>query len=397
MSKLKSYTNYDKIVSLILPLTPILDFYGWDPFDISFIIVILLYIWGLLYRRPTKNVPRFLKIYLLYYLISFIIGGIISRTMIPPLGWLKVSIIYLLFFHYTQIELFKKYYFIITYISIIFLFFQIFTYEISNIKISGIISFLPIIPSMSNSEYIALTLKENWRFCSFFSEPAKFAQYLLPFYSILLFSKTENNRIIKLSLVILTLLFLESGNAILILCIVTIIYLLFSLFKNFDIKRIIFIVSISTIIGIGGIYYMKTNAASNLIERQNELSGEEYASSGFVRIYRGYYVFEALPIIEKIFGANNITLLSQANSHSSVSFLFGDNDYYYNTFQSIIIKTGLIGLTIFTIFIYRLFRYTNIIGKSVLITFISLCFIASMYLSYLMLMYLVFIWNNKKK
>ena len=343
-----------------------------------------------------NKIPKLLNIYLWYYLLSFIIGYILSGRYGVPLGWIKVYILYSFVFSLTNIRILYKYYSIVSYFSIGFLFIQIF-FDICGLKINGIISFLPLsLDNMTAGEYIENTLKDNWRICSFFSEPAKFAQYLMPLLIFTLYNQKIKHRTVKIIIICLSFLILKSGNALIILSIIIITYLFHLLRKSSLTKKIILIIISVLVLGSSTIVYLRTEAASSIIERQSELDNTTLdRSSGFIRIYRGYYVYAELSNLEKLIGANNPILMDRAIKNSPVSFMFEENDYYYNTVQNILIKTGIIGMLIFIIFLFKLYTQASSQGKAIIICMIAISFLASMYLSYLMLLYFVFAYNYK--
>ena len=63
---------------------------------------------------------------------------------------------------------------------------QVLSSRYAGINIVGIASFLPISNEFSEIDLIDVSLNRS-RFSSFFSEPAHFVQYLLPFIAIELF------------------------------------------------------------------------------------------------------------------------------------------------------------------------------------------------------------------
>ena len=78
--------------------------------------------------------------------------------------------------------------------------------------------------------------------------------------------------------------------------------------------------------------------------RKESVSGDMDNSSGFFRIYRGYYVFDAYSTVEKVIGINNFDKIKKRRDESKVSFLVeGENDLYFNCFQHFLLRTGFIG------------------------------------------------------
>lgn len=385
------YSYFNHGVSLILALSPILQTYGWGPFDFTFIGTCFLFIWGAIFNTSSRTpIPTYLNIYLWYYLFTFIVGGISVGNIELPLGWMKIFLTFWIFFNYVKIGIFCKYYIFISYISIGYFLIQYVLWEYFGIHISGIIDQIPLTLDMDEYDYRRFINSEGTRLCSFFSEPALFAQYLLPLSVLTIFNKGDKNKYIKCAIILATFLLLKSGNAIFILSIVIACYIIHSLMQTFSLKRLAGVIAIFVLISFGSIYYSQSEIGESLIERQSEFEVSETYTSGFLRVYRGYYVYESLDIWEQVFGANNTVLMENAIRHCKIPYLFGDQDYYFNTVQNILIKTGIVGVILFVIFLVETFRKANPVGKTILIGLTILSFIASMYLSYIMLLYLIF-------
>jgi len=126
------------------------------------------------------------------------------------------------------------------------------------------------------------------------------------------------------------------------------------------------------------------------------LTDYESGKSGFFRIYRGYYVYDNLSPIEKIIGVNDFSTLKARINTSEVGFMFGDDDTYFNAVQDIMIRTGLIGLFIFILFLADLWKHNNYLGKSLICCLITLAFISAINLTSTMAMFLVLAIYAKK-
>lgn len=385
---------FNKIVAIVLALLPILRLYGWGSVDIGLICTILLFIVFFIVKGSHKSfMPKYLNCYLIYCLVIWIIEAAFVGDSMIPLGWFKMYLIYYTYFACINIPIFVRCYNKVAAICIAFLFLQNIIFYTTGIKVSGIATFLPITLDVDNADaYIEVTKSETWRMCSFFSEPAEFAQYLLPLFAITLFKKDVKRRKLRVVLIVVAFLLLQSGNAFVIMALLLAFYVIYLLIARPSLVKWISAAFVVLAVVVGSGYYFKTESGQKIMVRQDEAIGDvKMKSSGFLRIYRGYYVYEALSIPEKIFGANNKKLMSEAISRTPISFLFGKNDYYYNTFQNIIIKTGAVGAIIFMLLLLALYKRTGITGKAILFTMIVLSFIASFYMSPMMLVYLVIV------
>lgn len=149
---------------------------------------------------------------------------------------------------------------------------------------------------------------------------------------------------------------------------------------------------------VGGYYYINSSLGENLMDRKDSVSGEMDSSSGFFRIYRGYYVFDAYTPIEKVFGINNFEKIKKRRDESKVAFLVeGENDLYFNCFQHFLLRTGFIGTFLYILLCVSLWRKNTYEGKAIILTFFALSFVASLYMSSIMMLYLYLSFSYKKK
>lgn len=382
---------FHKLTAFALSILPILRIYGWGDFNFGFIITLCLFSYAVLKRSVNVgNIPKLLFVYLIYYLAIWLIEAFLEGDNIFPLGWMKVFIVYYTFFSCIKIKSFLKYYSIVSTICIGFLFFQHIFFIVCGVKISGIATFLPLsFEDDFAKDYLVRISKEGWRMCSFLSEPAECAQFLMPFLAITLFGK-DQKKWIKCSFIILAFFLLESGNALIIVALLMGSYFVQLMFSRSSKTKWITLIGIGLIVAIGGSYYISSESGKALMDRQEEVEVDgDSNSSGFKRIIRGYFVYEGMSPFERIFGANNITLITRAQKNCSIPFAFGKEDFYFNTFQNIIIKTGLIGCMLFISMLVSIYKQSSGFGRAIIITMSVIGFIASFLLSYIMLIYLL--------
>lgn len=396
------YGVFTKLVNLVLPLSPILQVYGWGKFDFTFIATCTLaVIWLFCYKGIKYVRPKWFSIYLFYYLFVQLISATNLSSLIP-LGWLRIFLVYGLFFSEIKYPLFIRYYTRIAFVCLLFWAAQYVLFNFADKKISGIIPFLPIALGVDDvSSYLMWINGYNSRICSFFSEPAIFAQFLFPILIATLFRNQWKYKWPFICFIVLCLLLLEAGNALVGLIVITIGYCIWKLRNANSLQKITLIIIIPVALFGAGYYYLKTEAATQLLDRQDQLNTDlstvESGESGFIRIYRGYYVYDALTPFRKIIGVNNPELIQETIDKSTVAHLFMPGDIYFNTIQTVLIRTGIIGLIIFSIFIGNLFLKTNITGKIGLLTLMTLSFIASMYFTELMFSYIALAYFNPKR
>ncbi len=386
---------FDKLVMLLLITSPILQTYGWGHFNFAFIlscVFVLVEIctsgFGFL-----KCVPRLLFIYLCYWYFSHLIATLSPQGFVH-LGILKAIFVYALFYKHIYIDYFIKLYEKLAIFCIAFFFLQEIAFYVQGSRMPGIVPFFPIALNIidSTSEYLT-TVSEMTRSSSFFSEPAHFVQFLLPLLSIEIFYYKK----IKLQLagiILLTLLLLQSGNALLGLFGLSVAYLYDVILKN-NYKKKVTSVFIISVVALLGYIYVNSDMGKKLLERQHTITVDDvetmgYAGSGFVRTMRGYYIFSEYSTLKKITGDDTPEYISSAAGRSLVSMYFEDeDDRYMNTCQTILCYTGLIGLCIFVFMLFKLWKNTTLCGKAMILEFVFVSLAASFYFANSMAVYLI--------
>ena len=384
---------FDKIVILSLLLSTILQTYGWGKFDFSFILTSVLSIIYVFKNGFKSTLPKILTIYFVYRVFVHVISSS-SFSTIFPLGLLKIYMAYIMFFSIKKTDLFYKYYKNIVIICLVFFYIQEFSYHILNHRIYSVLSFMPFALDYDSVLTYYAEMDTAERSSSFFSEPAMFVQYLLPILAISLLSEKYRNY--RLAAVItLTLLLSQSGNALFGLLIVLCCFLFHFFKRRKGPLRVFYIVLASVVIGGASYLYISSDMGQLLMQRRVAIKSDSveemgYAGSGFVRIYRGYGVYEAYGPIQKVIGNDDEKYVSSCISKSDVSsFFVNENDFYFNNFQSFLLYTGLIGAIFFFLIICKEWSEVNIEGKTILLTFVVLSFISSLYLTDTMALYLL--------
>ena len=134
----------------------------------------------------------------------------------------------------------------------------------------------------------------------------------------------------------------------------------------------------------------------SLLGRSESVSGEVDTSSGFIRTFRGYYIYDEYNLFEKIIGINNIETIKKKRDQCKVSWTFADdNDVYVNCIQDVLLRTGLIGAIIFMLMLLSIWKQNKLEGKAIVVTFFILSFFASLYMSSTMMLYLYLAYNIK--
>ena len=391
MQKIKIMSGkFESIVILSLLLSTILQTYGWEKYDFSFIITSFLSVLYIFKYGIRNTMPKFLLYYIFYRIAVHIISANGYAEMIP-LGLLKSLLAYLMFFGINDYSKFHKYYRIIAIIAIIFFYIQELSYHILGNRVLGIFSFLPI--SMSKSIDLVSILAESSRSSSFFSEPAHLAQFLLPLFCIEVFARRKNIPIVIF--LGLTLLLSFSGNAIWGVAVVGISYII-SVMKGRNIAtklKVAFLV-IPAILGLLYIY-VNSEMGQKTMSRSETLSTDYINSRGashssYLRIFRGFAVYDNYGTIEKIIGNDNGNYFYNSARTSEAALFFKDqNDTYINTFQSFLLYSGIVGVVFFILIFGEIWKKSYGGGRVSLLVFYALSVVAALYLTDTMALYLV--------
>lgn len=388
--------SFQKFVTWVLVLSPILQTYGWGKYDFAFILTSVAGLLAVFYREYHFNMlPKFLVGYLLYWLIIHAISASSVQDYIS-LGVLKVILVYGAFFSVIPLSLLEKYYKVVVKICVVFFIVQVAIKFVFQINVLGVFSFLPFALDGDSSDYFADSAASE-RLSSFFSEPAIFAQYLVPYLCLELYNCKKNNRQKLLSIIILVCIFLlmQSGNALFGLSVCIAMFFLYRMKGGF--KRKIQTIVGGLLLAILCSFFFQTEMGDKLLSRKDQISVNSvdnlgYSTSGFERIFKGYYIYEGYSGVCKIVGNDNPQYKKRAALSSEIGLFFSEEkqDYLYcNTFQMVLLNTGLIGLLIMFLVFRGIWQTTNHCGKDLLLTFFAFSLLSSSYFSEIMCMYLL--------
>lgn len=320
--------------------------------------------------------------------LLYILFAAITVTHAIPLRILLYSLLLVIGMMCCNIYLIYKYYKKIAVICIVFFIFQEIIRLSTGINLPGIISVLPIVYGDSSS-YIEANIINADRSSSFFLEPSYFAQFLFPLVVIELFwnkSKSHFRNALLLSVIIFLI---RSGNGILLIGIIWAIWLFASDVKK-STKRLI--VLFIAVFGIALIVFVP-EILLEFLERSNELSingvDERFQTSGFIRFFRGYYLYFSLPSINQIFGLNP-ELLDFYKLNNDLG-LFDNDKSFINGVQTILCLYGVLGLLFFFRHLYFEGKHSPMICKVLLICTLFLLFSESFFISSRMLVTMVIV------
>lgn len=215
---------------------------------------------------------------------------------------------------------------------------------------------------------------------SFFLEPAHFIQYIFPYYCLIAVRAIHKKKsIIEFLLLTIVVVLAQSGAGFVALLALT----LFLLFANngISLKRKCFATFI-IVLGTSIVFYYfgASDFVLALTERTKEFSFEveRYgAQSGFLRMWRGYFIYGSLSELSQVFG------VAVGSFEYVSSGVFIDNVNYTGTYmngiQTLLVGGGIVGTFLFFRFLFHFYNKSCISGKAVLITMIAFFLVEHMY------------------
>lgn len=287
-----------------------------------------------------------------------------------------------------------KYYKQVAYICICFFLFQEIVLLATGNIVPGIFTFLPTVYGDSAS-FISNRLLESNRPSSFFLEPSYLAQFLYPLVAMELFWNKDNNHLRNAVIHSFIIFLIRSGNGILLLGIIWSIWIIFSDVRKIKKYTIVFLG------GIGAIAMLafKPDFILELLSRTQELtiSGAEdrHLSSGFIRFFRGYYLYFSLPTINQIFGVNPAQLEDYMLSNSLG--LFDRDTAFLNGIQTILCLYGCIGAVFYFRHVYLFGKQSESVCKVLLVGTVYLLLSESYFICSRMLLVMVLLFKLKHK
>ena len=384
---------YDKVVMIVLLLYSILNIYGVEAMTIAEGLTIILLGVGLLTNKLSFKLTKYIRFYLIYMCLVIVVSADFNFNWISRLiGVAYTYLTFSLFYSRINLTYFLKVYRILSLFFICFFFIQEVSFATIGTRPVGIIPFLPVVSDLGTDDFSS-HLSIASRSSSFFSEPAHFAQFLLPLLAYEVFMRKGCDRNLIVLMISVTILMLLSGNGIIgfgvLLC-----YYIWNYTKSVKkTYRYLAIIVIAGLVSIGITYYMSSESGQVLLNRTNELTladPEVGSESGFVRIYRGYFVYDNLNLFEKIVGLGNFERLRERIVTSSVGWTFDDNDNYFNVIQNVLIRTGILGMIIMLLFLFKdLWHKNNACAKSLVLVFFTFSFMSNLYLTPTMILYTI--------
>ena len=256
---------------------------------------------------------------------------------------------------------------ILGYVSLLFFYLQ-FILKLFGIHIVGIIPGLPLSNGSISSDFHQSRLFAD-RISSIFQEPAHYAEFMCMFLAILLYKFESSRKKLILAIAIsLSVILCKSagGYVLLLVCWVCWGWSFLKGKKN----KIKYLFPAVIIICLMLPVVSQNELIGSVLTRYQTLSfspeNSEYGYSSYTRLFRGYIPFVESSVEEMIFGHGIGTLLSFVRMNPNSMFL-AVTDYdanWINSVQFILFSTGIIGAVLFVSYLYKLYRISSPLGRT---------------------------------
>ena len=401
MIKINKVIFFDKVVMLLLVLAPIANIYGNPESSFTYfslLSIMLSFVFILKGRLANRNINSIIFWGMGWYFIYWGFMSVLCDFSLP-LGVIQVFLVYILYYGCFQKDIFIRFFKIVAIVCVVFFFVQYIGYMTTGFRISGIFSFLPLHDIGNAKAFVEMKIHTE-RSSSFFSEPSHFAQFLVPLLAIELFYDKNKRHLLFSLIIVIAVLLSQSGTGI--VAISPIIYFFVFYYFRDKIKskgtRILLMILTMIILSSIASYFLGSEVGEELMSRTDELSMsyEGGSRSGFLRVWRGYYVYNDYSILEKIFGnPSQQAILSHVIS-SKMSFGMAA-ELYFNAVQFILLNTGLLGMVIFILIIRHIWIGNTTCGKAILCSLIAIALVEHIYFNHVMLVHLLLAQSMKSR
>lgn len=339
-------------------------------------------------------------IYMLFIpaLISYMTGlpGNYVTSFIP-ISLILYSMLFCIVLPNCNKEYVLHYYRILVYIAVGLFFVQELSYYIVGYRPT---LYLPLEMYYEGSDVAYLSESRSLmdRSSSFFLEPAHFAQYILPYYCIIVY-KCIKNRVVSNELIIFSfvLLLLQSGSGY--IGMLAIIFALILIKGLVPIKtKVVLILFLIIAIVVSTTVLYNNPFVIKILTRVNEITSlqveESGSQSGFLRIWRGYFIYDNLPLIYKIFGVGT----GSVEYVSNLIYIPGSRyeGSFMNGIQQLLVSGGILGTLLFLRFFIICLNRVGKEGKLILFCMLSIFFIENMLFTPKMFLYFLLAFSVSK-
>lgn len=381
-----------KYASLALVAFPILECYNIG--SIALYKFLMLFSCLFLTVRAVKYfyLPRSLYAFYIYAFTVPPINAVANGALTNFFGSFLTPFLFAynlgLFLPFLDFKYIKKYYSFLVMASCVVFALQELSFITTGKRFCALIPFLDLYNGISVSQY-SVTVENLARSCSFFAEPSHFAQYLIPYLGIVFHDLHQKRKIVNIQVLLLSLvlLLLRSGNGLLLLVLLWTIAILFSNVKTYIKYAVVFPASMFIVV-FGFNYLSNTESGSQMLDRMDELSLDyERVSSGTVRVFRGFFVYDDMSTKDQLIGVG-AGGIEYAVDNSNFRWMFEQSERYLNNASAFLVAYGIIGTLLFFFFLLQLCDKKQIGSILLVLAFIGLSMMESFFCNTRMLLYL---------
>ena len=284
-----------------------------------------------------------------------------------------------------------KYYRIFVYLALGLYCIQEVTYILLGFRLTLYLPFFEMYYEGTDVSDLVSSRASMERSSSFFLEPAHFLQYIFPYVCIVTFNTLSNfkDNWKECLFLVFVVLFARSGCGYVGLIFMAIYFVVISDYMSFS-KKISLGLVIVFLLYLVIHFFSQTDLVSNVIKRFNQ----EFAlnidissgRSGFIRMYRGYFIFSLLDSWSKVFGVGtgSTDYVCSLYKHPLISY----DGPYLNGIQTVLIQGGFLGTFLVIRFFKKFCANWHAISLSILVVFLGMCFVESMWFNAKMLLYI---------
>ncbi len=238
-----------------------------------------------------------------------------------------------------------------------------------------------------------------FRVCSIFSEPAYMCKFLAPGLIISLkdFLDKKSNPIVSI-IILASILLSASLQGIIISLVSVAIVVLFS--HNTKAKILLAFISIVLVILL--LVFYSRGLFNGIVDRIENISEGNADYSTKIRLFRGFFYWNELPLFNKLFGVgfgNSANFAYSNNIYTIYDYYIRDASSlgYMNGISLILVENGLLLFVLFCVFIIKSFNKVNLLGKTLIIQWILFLFAGSAFLSVISVFYCFLIYLFRRQ
>lgn len=386
----------NKYACLSLLIGPLLEPYYFPGTRLAIYKILMLLNVFLFFKHKGASlfIPRYYKWFLIYAFTIPTMNALFHNYMSHLLGSYLTLMLFsanlVLLAPFVDLDRFIKYYRIFGIITCAIFFAQEISFLLYGSRFMALIPFLDVHYEGFSTEEFSDKMSMLDRSCSCFLEPSHFAQYVLPLLAFELGSLHERNRSLAFVPIVLSivLLILRSGVGLLCGAALWCVFILFSR-RSLAVKTFVILPLVSILALVFFISYSNTEKGAAVVDRAVQLNpnNNNELSSGIIRVYRGYMVYDTLDLPAQLLGVG-VGGANDAIDNSSYNWMFEEGDHYLNNIQTLLIGYGIIGTFIFMLFLLSMIRTKSFVSVLFVVAFLSTSLLESYFCAYRMLFFL---------